>query len=83
MPLIHDILESMDGATWFSTLDLQSGYWQVDLEEESKEKTAFITNQGLFQSRSMPAQKCCIPFQRLMEKVLANSVARPTCIDAA
>ncbi|KAL0151927.1 hypothetical protein M9458_052779, partial [Cirrhinus mrigala] len=44
MPLIHDILESLEGASWFSALDLQSG----------REKTAFITTKGLFQFKSMP-----------------------------
>ena len=41
LPRIDDILASLDGSQSFSSLDLRSGYWQIPLDEESKEKTAF------------------------------------------
>ena len=43
LPRIDDTLEALHGSRWFSTLDLQSGYWQVPLCEKDKEKTAFCT----------------------------------------
>ena len=41
LPRIEDSLECLDGATIFTSLDLQSGYWQVELTEVSKPLTAF------------------------------------------
>ena len=41
LPRIDDTLDWLHGAKWFSTLDLKFGYWQVELEEETKPLTAF------------------------------------------
>ena len=43
LPCIDDTLEALSGATWFSTLDLRSGYWQVEVHPTDREKTAFST----------------------------------------
>lgn len=72
LPRIDESLEQLSGYSWFSTLDMFSGYWQVELDPADKTKTAFATRRGLFQFRVMPFGLCCAPatFERLMETVL-------------
>ena len=48
-PRIDDSLRLLGNQQWFSTMDLASGYWQVAMSPEAKRKSAFVTNEGLFQ----------------------------------
>ena len=74
LPRIDDTLDTLAGSKWFSALDLLSGYWQVEVSPEDREKTAFCTHEGLFEFRVMPFGLCNAPatFQRLMDAVLAG-----------
>ena len=38
LPRIDDTLDTLGDAKWFSTLDLISGYWQVEMSKEAQEK---------------------------------------------
>jgi hypothetical protein len=49
LPRIDDVLDLLHGQQYFSTLDLASEYWQIELEEDSKEKTAFIVDNNLYE----------------------------------
>ena len=58
IPRQTEIFASFQGAQWFTSLDLASGYWQVGMDEKDKEKTAFITSWELFEWNVMPFGLC-------------------------
>lgn len=74
LPRIDDALDSLANAKWFSTLDLESGYWQVEVAPKDKAKTAFITRQGLIEFNVLAFGLTNGPstFQRLMDLVLSD-----------
>jgi len=71
LPRIQEMLNTLAGSQWFSTLDLASGYWQVLMDKQDREKTAFITKYGTYEFNVMPFGLCNAPatFQRLMDRV--------------
>ncbi len=73
LPRIDDTLDALRGSMYFSTLDLYSGYWKVEMDQRDIDKTAFVT-QGLFRFTVMPFGLCNAPatFDRLMELVLKD-----------
>ena len=75
LPRIDETLERLKGSCVFSSLDLKSGYWQVEIEEESKQYTAFTCGPlGFFECNRMPfgATNAPATFQRLMESCLGD-----------
>ena len=75
LPRICETLESLAGVVHYSMFDLNSGFWQVPIDEESKQYTAFtLGSMGLYECKSMPFRLCnALPtFQRLMQNCLGE-----------
>ncbi len=72
LPRIDDILPHLAGNRYFTKMDIRSGYYNIEIEERDKEKTAFSTPFGLFEYNRMVqgAKTSAATFQRCMENVL-------------
>ena len=74
LPRIDDILDSLGNSQYFTTLDLRSGYWQLSVDEHDRHKTAFVTQNGLYEFNRMPFGLSTAPatFQRTIDIVLSG-----------
>ena len=74
LPGIDESPGQLSRAQCLSTLDINSGYWQIELDPADKHKTAFVTRKGLHEFNVMPFGLCNAPatFERLLETVLSG-----------
>lgn len=72
LPRVDEALDALGSASYFSTMDLTSGFWQIPVAEADRDKTGFLTRRGLFRYTKMPMGLTNSPatFQRLMDLVL-------------
>ena len=80
---IEDSLHLLAGIKYFSKLDFRSGYWQIEVAEEDKCKTAFqVGTHGFYEFNQMPFGHCNAPatFQRLMERSMGDMNLRDCLI---
>ena len=81
IPDSAQIFDSLEGAQYFSTIDLSNAYYQCEIEEDHKQYTAFNTRMGKFEFNRMPFGLCGAPFtfQNMMSVVLKEENWK-TCV---
>jgi hypothetical protein len=74
LPRNDDVIATLTGSNLFTKFELASAYWQVNMSNDSKEKTAFVTSTGLYQITKIMLGLTNAPatFQRLMDTVLTR-----------
>ena len=74
MPKVEDIFSKLNGAKYFSTLDLRAGYHHIPLDKSSIPKTAFNSPFGKYKYVKVPFGLAKVPayFQELMTGILKD-----------
>lgn len=76
LPVIEDQVAKLEGMKYFSTMDMKNGFFHVELTEDSKKYTAFVTENGQFEFNKLPFGYTNAPsiFCRYVAKVLNEFV---------
>ena len=74
LPHIRDVIDKMEGARFWSTLDAASAYWSMPLAEDAKDKTAFLVPRGKFEFNVTPYGLCNTgaSYQRMIDITLSG-----------
>ena len=72
IPTVDEIPHGINGSTVFTKLDIKWAFHQVELSEESRPITTFVTHKGLFRHKRLKFGISCAPemYQRVMQQVL-------------
>ena len=82
MPLISDILDSMKGGRYFTTIDLVQGYNQIPIHEDSRDKLSIITEAGTYRYKVLPfgVNLASSVFQQTMNTLFGDMLNRDVSI---
>lgn len=74
IPRMDECIDSLGDATVFTTLDCNSGYWQIEVAEEDRDKTTFVSHCGMYRFLRMPfgLKNAPATFQRAVDIILSR-----------